>query len=280
MQKVIFQCKVITPIICFGIDQNEPELRVPSLRGVMRYWWRAIYADLSLKQLKEQEVALFGGSYNDKQLKSSFSLQIINHDNPTFGKISILPHKERSHKKTGFVYPTKFNIILEVHKNDVEITKKITNLLILASILGGIGGRSRRGLGSFKIETVDNIPQTEIVKDEEIIQLITQINPRFSYEHSINSQYPTIENIQIAKSSYPDLNDCLYDINSYSHKFNTDYTGYARGAKYSSPIYVSINEINGEYCPIITTLKRTIADGTSKDENNKNAFIGAILGDK
>ena len=280
MQKVIFECKVITPIICFGINQNEPELRVPSLRGVMRYWWRAIHADLSLEQLREQEVDLFGGSFKNKQLKSSFSLEIVTEDNANLRRIKILPHKGNSHQKNGIAASTKFDIILRVYKNEVETIKKLTNLLILTSILGGIGGRTRRGLGSFKIETVDNIPQTEIVNEEEVIQLITKINPRFSYENSINSKYPTIENIQIAKRSYQDLTSCLYDINDFSHRFNTDYTGYVRGAKYSSPIYVTVNKINKDYCPVVTTLKRTIPDGTTKDENNKNGFINAVLGGK
>jgi len=280
MQKVIFECKVITPIICFGTNQNEPELRVPSLKGVMRYWWRAIHADLSLEQLREQEVDLFGGSFKDKQLKSSFSLQIVTQDNAKLGMIKILPHKGKSHKKSGIVPPTKFNIILRVYKNDDETIKKLTNLLILVANLGGIGGRTRRGLGSFQIKTVDNIPQDNLENVDQIKKVITDINSKFSFKNSVNSQYPSIENIQIAKRSYQDLTSCLYDINDFSHEFNTDYTGYARGAKYSSPIYVTVNKINENYCPVVTTLKRTIAGGTSLDEKKKNDFISAVLGGK
>lgn len=62
MKTVTFICKSITPMFMYGANQNEPELRPASIKGVMRFWWRAINGDLSLDELKEKEGEIFGST--------------------------------------------------------------------------------------------------------------------------------------------------------------------------------------------------------------------------
>ena len=60
MKKITFGCEVITPMFLSGADGN-PELRPPSIKGMMRFWWRAINSHLAhpnLKTLKEEENTL------------------------------------------------------------------------------------------------------------------------------------------------------------------------------------------------------------------------------
>lgn len=43
MEKVTIRLKIITPLFCGGAEPNGPaELRVPSLKGAIRYWYRAV----------------------------------------------------------------------------------------------------------------------------------------------------------------------------------------------------------------------------------------------
>ncbi|HYK85247.1 MAG TPA: type III-B CRISPR module RAMP protein Cmr1, partial [Ktedonobacteraceae bacterium] len=42
MQEVTFNVETITPLFLAGADQNTAELRAPSFRGAMRYWFRAL----------------------------------------------------------------------------------------------------------------------------------------------------------------------------------------------------------------------------------------------
>jgi CRISPR-associated protein Cmr1 len=269
MHKKILHCKITTPLFCHGADQNTPELRIPSLKGCLRYWWRAIHANLKLEELRNQEGEIFGGT----EKKASFSLQITNIKNKRITKQTIT--RRSKSLKDALADSTEFSIIITSYEE--SIIELITNLLVLFSVLGGIGGRSRRGLGCFKIKSVENIPQNDISSEEQILTLIREINPHFSYENSLHSQYPTIERIEIGKNGHSSFNALFLLINQSAHEFDSEYTGYAKNGRYASPIYVSIIERNRQYYPIITTLKRTIYGQDQRKEDRKNNFITNIL---
>src|SRR2546426_3883093 len=68
MQEVIFTLQTITPLFLAGADQTTAELRAPSFRGVMRYWYRALVGGLvgtdtnGLQKVMEAEKAIFGAT--------------------------------------------------------------------------------------------------------------------------------------------------------------------------------------------------------------------------
>ena len=45
---MVFECETITPMFMYEADGITPELRPASIKGVMRFWWRAINGNLSL----------------------------------------------------------------------------------------------------------------------------------------------------------------------------------------------------------------------------------------
>ena len=57
---VTFECETITPMFLRGADGRTPELRAPSIKGAMRYWWRAINGHLAPNELLAMESAIFG----------------------------------------------------------------------------------------------------------------------------------------------------------------------------------------------------------------------------
>src|SRR6266849_5073751 len=77
--------RVVTPLFCAGADPNCPEIRVPSFKGVLRYWWRALaWARLSgdLNEIHREEEALFGSSHSGQsrvvmRLARTPELQIV-----------------------------------------------------------------------------------------------------------------------------------------------------------------------------------------------------------
>jgi len=88
MKTVTFSCETITPMFMYGADGKTPELRPASIKGVMRFWWRAINGDLPLDDLKKQEDEIFGNT----EKKSSFSIKIKNYrfqDNKILGTFEI-----------------------------------------------------------------------------------------------------------------------------------------------------------------------------------------------
>lgn len=57
--------RVVTPLFCAGADPDRPELRLPSFKGVLRYWWRALAWSRcrgDLARIAAEEDALFGSA--------------------------------------------------------------------------------------------------------------------------------------------------------------------------------------------------------------------------
>lgn len=59
-----FDCEVLTPMFLSGADQTMCELRAASLRGAMRFWYRAMLGGQgkSLSDVKAEEAKVFGES--------------------------------------------------------------------------------------------------------------------------------------------------------------------------------------------------------------------------
>lgn len=62
--KAEFECEVLTPMFLSGVDQTACELRAPTLRGAMRYWYRALLGGQgkSLAEMKKLEASVFGAT--------------------------------------------------------------------------------------------------------------------------------------------------------------------------------------------------------------------------
>ena len=253
METITFECETITPMFLAGADGVTPELRAPSIKGALRFWWRAMNGHLNLTELKKVEGEIFG----DTGKRSKVIIRVIEPLIKTNDEF-LLPHKNGGSKPKAFSIKENFKIQLSLVKNSLFSKDQLEKLFITTSILGGLGKRSRRGFGSFRI--TDKIIPTNV---DEIINFIKKISPNFSFE--TNSLYPTIENIEIGKTTKK-----LDDIGNATHqtkKPDPDYeyktTIGAGNPRFASPIYISLLE-NG--LPIITTLK-TIPPEKSKRED-------------
>jgi len=250
-------CKLITPMLMHGEDTRVAELRPPAIKGAMRFWWRAIHGNLTLKELKEQESQLFGGAGEDSAVKSSFRIKLVTTSLQTV-QIDPLPHKKSRFRISG--YKENQNLKITLIGKELDKIKKIFEL---STILGGLGQRSRRGFGSIQIQ--------KSISEEYVRNLIKEINPSFNY--TSNNSYPYIKNIKIGKE-YQNMNLLIRTISSATHNHNRDgMFGSVQGGRCASPVYISIIKNNQKYKPIITTLNATKKIDTKRLE----AFTGAIL---
>ena len=65
MHKLQADFKIVTPIFMSGANQDDVELRPPSIKGVLRFWWRALaYSkfDNKMEDLHKEEEKLFGST--------------------------------------------------------------------------------------------------------------------------------------------------------------------------------------------------------------------------
>jgi len=254
MESMKIKCEIVTPLLMHGADGKRAELREQSFKGVMRFWWRAINGNLSLKELKGKEAKIFGNTSK----KSSFRMRIRDKNLNKEG-FNPLPHKLRNGQPLFMIEGFSPNQTFEIEFKGKNL-EKVKNIFILSTVLGGFGQRARRGFGSIKVLKDDNI----------IKKVIKQINPEFSFnDENFKSKrkYPYIKNIEIGKE-YDNYNELLKKIGLATHK----YPCFGRASpRYASPVWISVLKEGKIFRPIITSLN---GRGCWK---NFNDFKGMIL---
>ncbi len=290
MQQIILNCEIITPLFLNGADGTNPELRPASIKGALRFWWRAMNGHLALKDLQMNEVELFGGSYKDAEnkevaLRSKVIIRIDEHsqteDDLRINNDALLvPHKPNMRAK-AFAPKQEFKIILGLTKkvNSFDI-EKLADLFWLTCTLGGFGKRTRRGMGSVKIKSYQ-IDKQEItnpkINNEEILKALQNVtkpelfliqNNMIVSDFRKYNAYPYIKSIEIGRTN----SQVLEKISNTTHQVhqNSNYSvyeaslGHASRGRFASPIFVSTVQTEEGLKPIITTLNTV----TERDRQN------------
>jgi len=213
MLSVEFECQLITPLFMAGAYQSCAELRAPSIKGLLRWWFRASNSNLSLGELAKVETEVFGntegastvgvqvrfsnldiGNFRKKDIKAEENLEFKFDEQ---GKrmagedagiaylfYSTFPRRDNEtgeRKYKGYLKPGfHFQVSLESSKR--EALKRAAKAFWLLSFLGGLGSRSRRGAGNFSVLRVDGIEQLEGVpsfcfkgtKAEELLEFLNK----------------------------------------------------------------------------------------------------------
>lgn len=183
MQTLEAHYEIVTPMFIGGADQHdEPEIRPPSIKGALRFWWRALHWETCLREqgnnlnkafaaLYQQEAALFGAAARDDQYgQGKITLKVRldnNQERLKTSKNQSLPDADPGqayllgqgiyHFKNKFLRDAispqqSFKVILKL-QDKVE-AKGVINTLLAFGLLGGLGSRSRKGWGSIAIRSL------------------------------------------------------------------------------------------------------------------------------
>lgn len=182
MQIIEAEYSIVTPMFIEGADnQSIPEIRPPSIKGALRFWWRALQwskclqnhtgstSDV-LRQLHQEEAQVFGAAAADEKYGQGKVLLKVKRDSrkhgllqqkrneftPSSGEIYLLgqglyQHKEKA-LKDAISPGQSFTVVLSI-KDDTDPTTLI-NALMIFGLLGGLGSRSRKGWGSVAIRSL------------------------------------------------------------------------------------------------------------------------------
>lgn len=209
-----------------GADGRTPELRPPSIKGMLRFWWRAIQAENNFDKLNEIESKIFGSSDTGKskvtiRINHNFidnvgeSLweeipHIIkqsrtgkNYNDPTDRKwLQYFFYSTLLNERPYFIPHTKFEITLSSY--DSDCLRSACNAFWCLSFFGGVGTRSRRGGGNIYAKPLESDPtlykffNTADVTDKEkmkifILEGINKISPN----KNPNNEYSIIKGSKI-----------------------------------------------------------------------------------
>ncbi|RJQ24346.1 type III-B CRISPR module RAMP protein Cmr1 [Candidatus Parcubacteria bacterium] len=275
MKTETINCMVITPMYVTGADNRTPELRAPSFKAMMRFWWRAAVREADLTTLKRNEAKIFGAD-SEKGGRSSFTISVTPpQDEPN--KFFILPHKVGNRRGEIQCYTSgnTFQILITARDQATLDTGKTT--FELAALLGGVGRRSRRGFGVFtraactfnnEQELLDVIAQklNKMKPSGYQVENGTSPTPFITPSVSIPLHYPAIKKIEtVFTMCSPD--ELLTQIGRATSRHH----GIGRGgqSRLASPVVVSACPGNGcGLFVVITTLHSTDASVTSSMIDN------------
>lgn len=269
-----------------GADTRSPSLRSSGLKGILRFWWRAAHPNLDNAERKLLEQQIFGGTASlgeksDKATqarKSALILQV--RDEAYATTLDLIPHKRdigRNSPTSSYGPGERFEIIFRLRNNEFSTMEKLEALLQLSALLGGIGRRTRRGMGVFTVMDPENHRELQSTEEamEEIQKQIQKLNPDvFAWDKAKQSisplapysqPYPFIKQIQIGHTPWSNLDKLLLHIGEctsvlhgqYKRKGEENSYQKALGAgrpRFASPVYVSVLKISKQFHPIITQL--------------------------
>ena len=175
-----FSCTTITPVYGGGVNAGEIDkempIRVAAIRGQLRFWWRLLrkYDDptkpLQDDVLFEEERSIWGGMAKDNQdysskvriyIKSITKQKIISNENYTkIGqKYALFPARDNHAQLLG----PGITIGLQVtcHGCDEEERQRILRSVRWWATFGGIGARTRRGLGAIEVKSFKPVTEDE-----------------------------------------------------------------------------------------------------------------------
>lgn len=175
--------RVTTPMFCGGAE-HWAELRLPSFKGVLRYWWRALaWSRLSgnLCEIQEEENSLFGSS---EKGQSYVSIRLESRVNPSrskkgdtlevpssrdlvgegvrylgYGIMDAFDGKETKAgrlKRSCLNAPFDFTVCMRTYDQGgkPKYVESLKDALIALGTFGGMGAKSRKGYGSLVIRSL------------------------------------------------------------------------------------------------------------------------------
>lgn len=281
-----------------GADQNKPELRVPSLRGELRWWLRALlggYLGTDPNKVSEWESKIFGDAGENGQSKFTIKVRCDSF-NPQ--REPALPHKQDEQQKAKFQcipVGTNFSVMFQSLSASEAEWKVCCSVFELLSLLGGLGRRSRRAFGNFhpaswsfeNADSVRNFVREKVQNSRSVVQEWLEKQPT---SLTIPTSYPILSKdsaeIRIAESTdwKKFIKSLMDEISNElkSRNLHSKVLGGIRPRQASTMIVSVVKLKNGNIVPIFTnffcdTASRPIQSDFNNIQNFPTAKFKATL---
>ena len=160
-----WQLKALTPIYkggCNprGIDEGRP-FRGPAIRGLLRFWWRATTAETDPRRLWEREMELFGGVFGDNVVASKVRVGVVGGQSTPSTAPKGVEYALWVHSPDRANNPDDKNAFHDKARASLQVScpakyaDEVDRALRAWLHFGGVGSRSRRGLGAVWAEGED-----------------------------------------------------------------------------------------------------------------------------
>lgn len=165
--------RLVTPLFGGGVNAGEVDTAMPvraaSIRGQLRFWWRIAQGPFAdSRQMFARELAVWGGLAGDKPQSSKVEIRVD--CKPAGDKVylpvrdiaadyAIGPAKTAQTKLLQADYPFSLQL-----RYPVSVADEVEAALRWWASFGGLGARTRRGLGAVHIDTLAPVSAAEVDK--------------------------------------------------------------------------------------------------------------------
>ncbi|MBI5445327.1 MAG: type III-B CRISPR module RAMP protein Cmr1 [Deltaproteobacteria bacterium] len=168
MKSVRFECEVVTPMFLSGADPAVAELRPPSIRGAMRFWFRAMTGLVvggNLSALHTLEKRVFGHT----ESRSPFRVRISPPPEEQWKPGEHLPGGDGEAlnylscqalfdafgrlRRAAIKPSSTFTVTFQFRDQDEHLRPVVLATFWMLSALGALGSRTRRGFGGIAVSS-------------------------------------------------------------------------------------------------------------------------------
>lgn len=173
-------CELVTPMYGGGVAAGDVDEAMPirssALRGQLRFWWRLLNGNgQTSSDLFREEIELFGGITRDGPRASRVSVRVETESEPRV----VLKNALVDLPDYAFMGPNaELRLLQDGFKWKLAITgcpaERFDQLIAAMrwwASFGGVGARTRRGLGSVRVRAEGITP----VNEQEVLQLGGQL---------------------------------------------------------------------------------------------------------
>jgi CRISPR-associated protein Cmr1 len=298
--------RVVTPMFISGADQSKAELRLPSIKGALRFWWRALaWGRLNgdLVKIRQEENELFGSTDKEfgqagvlMKMKLVDSVDSFRESQDAkdwkikdwqsyVGYGLVKTRKIREYIKPGL----RFCICLSAKsQEDLQAIEKPLKAL---GLLGSLGGRSRKGWGSINLQSLEgavnwSAPTTLKAYQNELDNLISNYEKPPIYTAFSSETKMELGKVQRSAEEAHKYLATIYK-DAIRHGYNQrerEQFGLPRqrnNQRRASPVFLHIHEIStNEFVPVAVFLpaqfleKQTIPVG---NDSKVKIFLDAVV---
>jgi CRISPR type III-B/RAMP module RAMP protein Cmr1 len=292
MPEIRYRMQVISPLFSVGAYQEHPEIRAQSVRGQLRYWYRAMKGAqiTDSKQLFAAESAIFGAT----GAGSPVAVRIVPGECEQ-GEVRVLPHSTSKRFTKPATKPEGvFDIVLQVRPGGA-IPDDFDRALTLWLMLGGIGNRSRRMMGAVQPAfRKDGIGHEEPdwwhvwhVEKDVRVAIGTVLDYAFHMPLSTNvasPNFPTLHphhsRIMVGTETFGDAqeaNIALFRvIRKDSYRSSERIFGMASQGRHASALHAQVRKVGEKYYPIITAMWSSTVSQRSSDRDLFQKALGDL----
>lgn len=284
------ECETITPT--FNKPFNYPslaEIRIPSIKGILRYWYRALFFEKDTTTLYKKETEVFGGmgtgDFDGKSSKLGMNLRM--HSTNFITTAQPVPNKKFT--SAAVKIGTKFTLSVKFYRMDPNEEDNLKALLKTALTLGGVGQRARRGMGSISLSKENGQPIEPLFEKDQYSRLLKGMGIKHSIKHNtiqLNTQnratYPILQEIRFGKErNQSELEDLLYKVGHMKKikGIKDVHLGGVMRKRFGSPVWVKILKNDQKIRPVYSIFYNTEARNQTDYLDDVERFVNGIEGE-